>query len=89
MKKTAAVFTVFCIFISIFSFTVSAEGTVKPVIVDTVYPTDDIVIADIIVTEAPYFADNTGKTDVTAVIQRAIDDCSKAGGGTVFLPVGE
>ena len=89
MKKTAAVFTVFCMLLSFFCLPVSAEGTVKPVIVDTVYPTDDIVIADIIVTEAPYFADNTGKTDASAVIQRAIDDCSKAGGGTVFLPVGE
>lgn len=61
----------------------------KPVIVETVYPTDDVVVADIILTEAPYSADNTGKEDVTAILQKAIDDCAANGGGTVFLPKGE
>ena len=57
-------------------------------IVETVYPTDDVVVADIIATQAPYYADATGETDCTAVLQRALDDCAANGGGTVFLPVG-
>ncbi|MBP3938930.1 MAG: hypothetical protein IK955_05940 [Clostridia bacterium] len=65
------------------------EVVQSPVIIQTVYPTDDVVIADIVVTEAPYDADNSGKEDVTAIIQRAIDDCFANGGGTVWLPKGE
>ena len=60
----------------------------SPRIVDTVYPTRDIVVADIVLTDPPYNADSTGKTDCAAVLQRAIDDCFASGGGTVFLPVG-
>ncbi len=59
-----------------------------PCIVPTVYETEDIVIADIIATEAPYFADPTGEIDSTDAIRRALDDCFAAGGGTVYLPVG-
>lgn len=64
------------------------EETQQPVIIDTVYPTDDIVIADIVATQAPYNADNTGVADSTAAIQKAIDDCAANGGGTVWLPKG-
>ena len=60
----------------------------QPVIIDTVYPTDDIVIADIIATESPYNADPSGESDSTAAIQKAIDDCAANGGGTVWLPEG-
>ena len=59
-----------------------------PRIVETVYPTDDVVIADIVLTEAPYLADDTGQTDCAQVIQQALNDCYSAGGGTVFLPAG-
>lgn len=41
------------------------------------------------VTKPPYNADNTGKTDATKQIQRALDDAGKKGGGVVFLPAGE
>jgi hypothetical protein len=58
-------------------------------IVETVYETEYAVIADIIATEAPYFADPTGQRDATTAIQTALNDCQAAGGGTVFLPVGE
>lgn len=63
-------------------------STKTPCIVSTDYPTEDVVVADIIATESPYSADNTGMTDSTAAIQNAIDACYAAGGGTVFLPSG-
>ncbi|NQX66464.1 hypothetical protein HQN90_10035 [Paenibacillus alba] len=37
---------------------------------------------------APYQADNTWTSDVTHLIQMAIDDASAAGGGIVYVPVG-
>jgi hypothetical protein len=41
------------------------------------------------VTQAPYFADNTGASDVTAVLQQALNDAGAvAGGGVVYLPRG-
>ena len=43
-------------------------------------------IAD--VTLAPYNADNTGETDVTAAIQKALNDVGQSGGGVVYLPAG-
>ena len=68
---------------------VSEKKTVNGFIVDTVYPTTDVVIATVDVTKAPYCADNTGKTDVTAIINKALKDVSAAGGGTVFMPIGQ
>jgi hypothetical protein len=41
------------------------------------------------VTLPPYSADNTGNTDVTAIIQKALDDAGEAGGGIVYLPAGK
>ncbi len=40
------------------------------------------------VTKSPYNADNTGKKYASDAIQKAIDDVSKAGGGTVYVPKG-
>ncbi|WP_434383421.1 glycosyl hydrolase family 28-related protein [Melittangium boletus] len=41
------------------------------------------------VTAAPYYADRTGASDVTAVLQRAIDDAgARSGGAVVLLPAG-
>ncbi len=41
------------------------------------------------VTAAPYFADNTGASDVTAILQQAINDAGAvSGGGVVLLPAG-
>ncbi|GEO07187.1 hypothetical protein AAE02nite_48510 [Adhaeribacter aerolatus] len=41
------------------------------------------------VTKAPYNADNTGKQDVTTVLQKALDDAgSRPGGAVVYLPPG-
>ena len=40
------------------------------------------------ITQAPYSADKTGATDVTSLIQKALDDVGSAGGGVVYLPPG-
>jgi polygalacturonase len=48
----------------------------------------DVIVADIIATDAPYLADPTGKIDSTAAIQSALDACRKLGGGVVYLPAG-
>lgn len=88
MKKVISLFL--CITV-IFALSVPCFAEGKPryaVIIDTVYPTDDVVIADIIATDAPYNADSSGEKDSTAAIQKAIDDCASAGGGTVWLPMG-
>lgn len=48
-----------------------------------------VVSANLIdLTMAPYMADKTGNTDVRAILQKALDDVGKAGGGVVFLPEG-
>lgn len=90
MKKS--IISVLCaifIILSALPIAFASQVTSEPVIVSTVYPTEDTVIADIIATEAPYYADNTGEKDATAAIQKAIDDCYNNGGGTVFLPDGK
>lgn len=66
----------------LFSVSGASFSAQSPRIVETVYPTRDIVVADIVLTEPPYSADNTGRTDCAAVLQRAIDDCFAAGGTT-------
>jgi polygalacturonase len=59
-----------------------------PRVMRTQFPTQDLVIAEFNVREAPYNARGDGKTDDTAALQRAIDAARKAGGGVVFLPAG-
>ncbi|MDQ2771635.1 MAG: glycoside hydrolase family 55 protein, partial [Bacteroidota bacterium] len=41
------------------------------------------------VTKAPYLVDNTGKEDVTASIQKALNEVGQHGGGVVYLPAGK
>ena len=88
MKRIAAVFIVLALTVGFSVPACLARETPAPVIVNTVYPTEDVVVADIVATEAPYSVDSTGRTDCTAALQRALDDCALGGGGTVFLPVG-
>jgi len=57
-------------------------------IIVTKYPTDSVVVAAYIVTESPYNADPTGKTDATAAVQQAMNDAAKNGGGDVYVPAG-
>ncbi|MBQ8027144.1 MAG: hypothetical protein IJ261_03400, partial [Clostridia bacterium] len=88
MKKLIC--TLLCLSLGIgFALPCFAEDAVhRPTILETVYPTEDVVIADIVISDAPYSADNSGEQDVTAIIQQAIDDCAENGGGTVWLPAG-
>ena len=64
-------------------------------IVNTLYDTEDIVVADYDITDIILkTANNTAKIDKTGVedatpfIQAAIDACFESGGGTVWLPAG-
>lgn len=66
----------------------TATGESNPKMVDTIYETKDVVIADYVPTEMGYAIDPTGKTDSTVGIQTALYDCYENGGGTVFLPAG-
>ncbi len=59
------------------------------VMVKTKYTADDVVVADIIATDAPYNADPTGKTDSTTAIQNALYAVEELGGGVVYLPAGD
>ena len=68
------------------SGTVFGEGAVLGAVK---YYTKDVVVANIIATDAPYNADPTGKTDSTEAIQEALYDLDAQGGGVVFLPAGD
>ena len=59
------------------------------VMVKTKYTKDDVVVADIIATDAPYSADPSGKTDSTTAIQNALYAVEELGGGVVYLPAGD
>ncbi|MFZ4398058.1 MAG: hypothetical protein ACOYOU_20790, partial [Kiritimatiellia bacterium] len=48
------------------------EPAPKPRIIQTQFPTEDMVVADTIVTEKPYEADNSGEKDVTTILQKAL-----------------
>lgn len=80
------VITLLLFMLPVDSFAGAADNL--PRIVQTVYPCKNVIVADAVLTEAPYFADNTGRNDCSDVLQRAIDDLYSNGGGTVFLPVG-
>ncbi len=88
MKKIVCVLMCAVIILACAPSAFAAQEAQSPRIIETVYPTDDVVVADIVATEAPYGADNTGAEDATAAIQKAIDDCAASGGGTVWLPAG-
>ena len=68
---------------------VKAENSAekRPVLIKTVYPTEETVIAAVIATE-DCGADPTGEKDSTSAIQKALTNCASLGGGTVFLPAG-
>ena len=57
-------------------------------IADTIFDTEDYIVTAFVATEPPYGLDGSGKADVTEGLQKLLDDCHAAGGGTVFLPAG-
>ncbi len=60
-----------------------AWAAMEPQVVQTTFPTDDVVIAGIVVNAPPDVS-----TDAAPAIQAAIDEAAKVGGGVVFLPAG-
>ncbi len=53
-----------------------------------IYSNGELVVAATVATDAPYHADNTGKTDASSAIQKMVNDVNAHGGGTAFLPAG-
>lgn len=60
----------------------------EPGIIDTVYDTEEIVVADYVINITDG-VDPTGQKDSTDAIQTVLNTCAKNGGGTVFLPRGQ
>lgn len=51
--------------------------------------TGELIVADAVVTDKPFYADPTGQYDSTTAIQNAINSVYHNGGGTVYIPAGE
>ncbi len=60
----------------------------KPRVMPLTLPSDDIPVASVNITEAPYYAKNDGSKDVTKIFQDAINDAVAAGGYVIFMPAG-
>lgn len=89
MKRLLSVILIASVLLCLLPAEACAERTGNlPRIIETKYPSANTVVADTVLTEAPYYADNTGVNDCSAVLQRAIDELFNAGGGTIFMPVG-
>ncbi len=67
---------------------IGSAGVTGARIVRTMYPSDDLVVANAAATDIPYRADSSGLMDATSAIQAALDDRYLAGGGVVWLPAG-
>lgn len=65
------------------------RATDNPRVVTPTFSSEDIIIANYVVTESPYNADNTGVNDATGAIQQALNDCMGSGGGVVYIPAGK
>ena len=61
----------------------------NPHVIVPVNPSDDVVVANFVVTDAPYNADTSGVNDATNAIQQALTDAYNAGGGVVWMPAGK
>ena len=69
--------------------TVDAAGW-RVIAEDPKFPTDDVIVAFCSVADSQYkLPADPSTSDCTPAIQRALDDASAAGGGTVFLPEGK
>jgi len=67
---------------------VAAPPVLTPRIVSLVAPSPEVVVADAVVTDAPFLADPTGVRDSTQAFSDAIAAVAAYGGGTVFAPAG-
>ncbi|MHB0998580.1 MAG: discoidin domain-containing protein [Armatimonadota bacterium] len=72
---------------TVFLLSINLAGA-EPRVVSAKYASEDIPIAEYIVTDAQYKADATGKQDVTPLIQGIIDEANRKGGGVIFFPAG-
>jgi len=66
----------------------SSYGAYQPRVVDVQFPSEDVPIASIVVTDPPFNAPNDGNGDATAAFQAAIDSAAAAGGAVIFIPAG-
>lgn len=64
------------------------ENSFSPKIIENDDSYETVIVADAVVTEAPFNADATGKADSTQAIKDAISYVAKKGGGTVYFPEG-
>src|SRR5579871_2466181 len=67
---------------------IGGASSLSPGIVTAPLTTNEAVVADAVVTKAPFNADNTGGQDATGAFQDALNDVWAAGGGVVFVPDG-
>jgi hypothetical protein len=67
---------------------VAAPPDLAPRIVPLGGPSDEVVVADAVVTDAPFLADPTGMRDSTQAFSDALALVRTYGGGTVFAPPG-
>ena len=67
---------------------VAAPLALTPKIVPLAGPTAEVVVADAVVTDAPFLADPTGVRDSTQAFADALAAVAAYSGGTVFAPAG-
>lgn len=87
--KRSSLFTLLCL-LSFFTLPIyiKAESEQDSMIPETLY-SQDLILADIIISPENYEVDPNGYHDSTEAINQAIQDCYDLGGGTVFLPNGK
>ncbi len=66
----------------------TSTGNIFPRLVTGTY-TQEQIVADIIPTQDGYVVRGDGAVDCTDGIQKALNHCEAAGGGTVYLPAGQ
>lgn len=66
----------------------TSTGEISPRLVTASY-SEEPIVADIVPTQDGYLVRGDGAVDCTAGIQKALNHCEAAGGGTVYLPAGE
>lgn len=69
--------------------TSAGSGGPSYLVRSTTYPSPDVPIAGFDASLSPWLADPSGASDSSTAIQEALNDCYTAGGGTVWLPVGQ